>query len=129
MQHLHIPVRMADGRSGSIGESRGTWAFFSLGMPAPVLQFEVRDANGELIGIADWAWPRHGVLGEFDGLVKYGRLLRPDEEPGDAVFREKRREDLLREHTRFAILRLIWSHYDDRASIGERFWRLSRQVG
>lgn len=44
----------------------------------------------------DFGWPEHGVAGEFDGQVKYGRLLRPGQSPGDAVFAEKVREDRLR---------------------------------
>lgn len=36
------------------------------------------------------------MAGEFDGQVKYGRLLRPGQSPGDAVFAEKVREDRLR---------------------------------
>ncbi|HWJ81605.1 MAG TPA: type IV toxin-antitoxin system AbiEi family antitoxin domain-containing protein [Nocardioides sp.] len=129
MRHLHIPVRMADGRSGSIGESRGMWAFFALHLPAPIQQFEVRDASGQLLGISDWGWPEHRLLGEFDGLVKYGRLLKPGQTAGDAVFQEKRREDLLREATQYAMLRLIWADYDHRPSIWDRFWRLSRLAG
>jgi hypothetical protein len=129
MRHLHIPVRMADPRSGSIGESRGNWAFFTLGLPAPIPQYEVRDAAGQLVGITDWGWPDHGVLGEFDGRVKYGRLLLPGQQPGDVVFEEKRREDKLREATRCSMLRLTWADYDDYASIGDRFWRLSRKTG
>ena len=54
---------------------------------------------GIVVGVADMAWPEHGVLGEFDGKVKYGRLLLPGESPGDAVFREKRREDEMRRLT------------------------------
>jgi hypothetical protein len=33
------------------------------------------------------------TIGEFDGRVKYGRLLKPYEAPGDVVWREKQRED------------------------------------
>jgi hypothetical protein len=40
-RHLHIPVRMADGRSESPGESRGRWLCWSYGLPAPQSQFEV----------------------------------------------------------------------------------------
>ncbi len=36
-------------------------------------------------------------MGEFDGRIKYGRLLRPGQEAGDAVFEEKRREDAIRD--------------------------------
>ena len=74
-----------------------------------MLQFEVRNECGTIVGIADMAWPDHGVLGEFDGKVKYGRLLRPGETPGDAVFREKQREDEMRRLTGWVFVRLIWS--------------------
>lgn len=53
-------------------------------------------------------WREQRLLGEFDGKVKYGRLLRSGEEPGDAVFREKRREDRLRELTGFSMVRITW---------------------
>lgn len=36
------------------------------------------------------------MLGEFDGKVKYGALLRPGETADDVVMREKRREAALR---------------------------------
>lgn len=49
-----------------------------------------------MIGTSDFCWEEQRHLGEFDGKIKYGRFLRPDEEPGDAVFREKCREDEMR---------------------------------
>lgn len=88
-------VAFADGRSESVGESRSRVGMHRAGLPAPDLQFEVRRSDGSLVGRADFRWGR--LLGEFDGLVKYGRLLRPGETPGDAVVREKRREDELRD--------------------------------
>jgi hypothetical protein len=42
-------------------------------------------------------------------FAQYGRLLRDGEEPGDAVFREKLREDALRETTEWSMVRLVWS--------------------
>lgn len=125
MRHLHIPVRMADARAGSIGESRGRWWFYALGIPMPELQFEVFDAEGNLIGVADWCWPQYKLLGESDGKIKYGRLLKPGEAPGDAAFREKRREDLMREATGFGMLRFIWSDYNNPRSVLARFNRLA----
>ena len=81
---------------------------------------------GNLVGITDFAWPEYRLLGEFDGKVKYGRLLKPGEEPGDAVFREKIREDLLREATRWALIRFVWANlYNPRAS-EERTRRMMR---
>ena len=57
-----------------------------LGLPPPELQFEVI-INGEVYR-TDFAWPEHRVLGEFDGKVKYGDVLRPGETAADAVMRE-----------------------------------------
>jgi hypothetical protein len=106
---LGLAVRFADGRAESVGESRSRYLCFAHGLPKPELQYAVYDAHGELIGTTDMAWPGHGLLGEFDGRVKYGRLLRPGESPGDAVFREKRREDALREATGFLMVRIVWA--------------------
>jgi hypothetical protein len=81
---------------------------FRCGLPEPVLQFEVRDAAGTFVGRTDFAWPEYGLLGEFDGFSKYGRLRRPGETVEEAVVREKTREDLLREVTGWLMIRLIW---------------------
>lgn len=125
MRHLHVPVRLADGRSGSVGESRGNWIFWTLGLPRPVLQHEIRDHAGLLIGVVDWWWPQYRLMGEFDGKIKYGRLLKPDQSPSDVVFEEKRREDALREASGAAMLRLIWSDYDHPLEIRRRVERLA----
>lgn len=87
-------VGMADGRSESAGESVSRVAIWQLGLPAPELQFEVM--IGGVRYRADFAWPDLHVLGEFDGKVKYDRLLRPGESASDVVMREKRREADLR---------------------------------
>jgi len=61
--------------------------FVERGLPEPILQHAFYDDEG-LIGYADMWWPSLNVIGEADGLVKYG--TRED------VIREKRREDRLR---------------------------------
>jgi hypothetical protein len=104
---LHLVTRLADGRSESVGETRSRYLFWSQHLPMPELQFEVWDGQ-RLVGVADFAWPEHRLLGEFDGRVKYGRLLRDGEDPGDAVFREKKREDLLRRVTGWSMIRITW---------------------
>lgn len=118
VRHLHIPVRMADGASASVGESRGRWFFWRHGIPAPVLQFPVMDGE-DLVGTTDWAWPSRGVLGEFDGRVKYGRLLEPGMTAGDVVFAEKRREDRLRSVTGFTVVRITWDDLQRPRSLSE----------
>jgi hypothetical protein len=129
MRHLHIPVRMTTPLSQSVGESRGRWLFWTLGLPAPQCQFEVYDAQGVLVATCDWGWPGHGLLGEFDGLQKYGRLLKPGQSPGEVMFAEKRREDLLRELTGMRMVRLVWDDYDRPRVTGTRITRLMRAAG
>lgn len=123
VRHLHVPVRMATDKAESVGESRGLWLFWKEHIPAPTLQHEVR-LGDVLIGRTDWAWLRLGGLGEFDGKVKYGRLLREGQDAGDAVFEEKVREDRLREATHAWMVRLVWSDLDQPARTAARIRRL-----
>ena len=112
MRGVQVAHRLADPGGQSVGESRTRYLCYAHGLPAPQLQFPVHDGAGRLIGITDFAWPEHRMLGEFDGRVKYGRLLREGEEPGDAVFREKLREDRLREVTGWGMVRVVWADLD-----------------
>jgi hypothetical protein len=95
-------------------------------LPAPQLQYEVRDRKGRLIGSTDFAWEGQRLLGEFDGMIKYGRLVREGETPFQVVTREKAREDALREATRFGMIRLTWSDLDRPAATADRIRRLMR---
>jgi hypothetical protein len=104
-------VIAADGRSESVGESRSRAVFIEAGLPLPELQLEVRGTDGVLVGRSDFGWRRQRVLGEFDGRVKYGRLLRPGQDAGDAVFQEKRREDALRDEV-WGMVRWVWVELD-----------------
>ena len=65
-------------------------------------------------------------MSEFDGKVKYGRLLRPGESPADAVFREKVREDRLREALQWGMVRLVWADLYRPAATAARIRRLLR---
>ena len=94
-----------------------------------MVQYEVRSADGALLGTTDWGWPEHGLLGEFDGRVKYGRLLRPGQDAGDVVFAEKRREDLLREASGHRMVRLIWSDLGRPRLTADRVGSLMRRGG
>ena len=105
---VDLALRLTDGRAESVGESRSRFLYWNQGLPRPEVQFVVVDARGELVGISDLAWPAERLLFEFDGRVKYGRLLKPGQDPGDAVWREKLREDALRRVTGFAVERATW---------------------
>lgn len=127
-QKLQLVMRLTDGRAESPGETRARFLCWSQNLPAPDLQFAVRDQGGALVGITDFVWHDHGVLGEFDGRAKYGRLLEPGQEPGDVVFAEKRREDLLRELTGYRMIRLVWADLQRPAATGRRISDYLRQA-
>lgn len=100
-------VAFADGRSESVGESRSRVLLHRWGLAPSALQHEVRDPGGLLVARTDFAWEEDGLVGEFDGRVKYGRLLRPGQDAGDAVFEEKRREDAVRDEG-WGVVRWVW---------------------
>jgi hypothetical protein len=108
---LQITMRLAEPGAQSVGESRMRYLCWKGHLPKPVLQYQVRDHDGKLIG-------------EFDGRVKYGRLLKSGEAPGDAVFREKVREDRLRELTGWLVVRLVWADLEQPHATLERLRRV-----
>ena len=62
-----LPV--ADPRAESPMESVLRWLVHEAGLPAPDLQYVVRDAAGSFVGRVDMAWPEQRVVVEFDGDV------------------------------------------------------------
>ncbi len=75
-----------------------------------------------LLGRTDSAWEDRRLVGESDGRVEYGRLLRPGQAPGDAVFEEKRREDAIRNEGR-GVVRWTWADLATQARLGARVQR------
>lgn len=106
-------LALADARSESPGESRSRHRIRMAGLPAPVTQWTVPGTNLR----TDFAWPRLGVVGEFDGKVKYGRGQRPGEDPREVLWREKRREDRIRA-TGLTVVRWCWSDITDDGPTG-----------
>lgn len=100
-------VAFADGRSESVGESRHRVQLQRIGMPAPELQVDVPGPSGETDRV-DFYFKDFATVGEFDGREKYGRLLRDGETASDALWREKRREDRLRERG-LQVVRPVWA--------------------
>ena len=97
---------LADGRSESVGESRSRVLLHQLGVAPSGCQHEIR-VDGRVVARTDFVWEQQRLAGEFDGRVKYGRLLRPGQQPGDVVFEEKRREDAVRE-AGWGVVRWCW---------------------
>ena len=115
-------LRFADGRSEIAVESSSRVALHVAGLPPPELQWTVLAADGRELGRADFAWCDLRTVGEFDGRVKYGRLLRPGQEPGDVVFAEKVREDAIRAEG-LHVARWTWPELERFATVAARIRR------
>lgn len=104
---------LADPLSMSAGESLSRVQMFLFNLPRPVLQQRHTDALG-VIGDVDFDWD--GVVGEFDGRVKYRVPEGADaRRAGEVVWREKQREDRLRRRNRVA--RWVWAEALDGAGM------------
>lgn len=102
-------LRLVDGRSESVGESRTRYLCWAQHLPAPIPNYPIRDRRGRIIHRVDLAWPELGLFLEFDGKTKYLRYLREGETATDAVLREKRREELICELTGWRCIRIVWA--------------------
>lgn len=112
-----LVVAFADGAAESVGESLSRARIHELGLPAPELQHNFFDEGG-FIGRSDFWWVEEEVAGEFDGRGKYlPGATAAGAEPGDVVWREKRREDRLRRQVR-GVVRWGWSEALDGRALG-----------
>ncbi|AYY11645.1 hypothetical protein EF847_01795 [Actinobacteria bacterium YIM 96077] len=112
-------VEFADGNAESVGESRARVQFERIGLPRPRLQYVIQAPNGETFR-PDFYFEAEHTLGEFDGRSKYFAYLGPGEDPAEVVWREKRREDMLRDMG-YGVARLVWKDLNDDATVRERF--------
>ena len=91
-------------------------------MPPEELQLEIVGPGGSFVGRVDFAWPCLGIVGEFDGRVKYGRGLEPGRDLADVLWREKLREDRLRD-LGWQVVRWVWADLQDPRALHERLRR------
>ncbi|OYO13651.1 hypothetical protein CGZ94_11890 [Enemella evansiae] len=115
-------VRFANPASESVGESHSRWLIHELGLPEPELQKEFFTPDGEFVARCDFYWERYNLVGEFDGLVKYGRKLKPGQSVQDVVLFEKHREEAIRRQGPW-MSRWIWKDLDDRQAFGRLLTR------
>ncbi len=104
-----LVLRLADGRSESVGETRCRYLCWRCGIPAPTPQVEVYDERGRLVARVDLAWPEHGVFLEFDGREKYFKYRRDNETLDQFILREKRREEIVCAITGWTCIRVTWA--------------------
>jgi hypothetical protein len=90
-------VEFLNVRSESPGESASRVRLMEEGLPRPDLQQEIFGPDGRLIARVDFYWKERQTVGEFDGMIKYGRLLKPGQRIEDVIFDEKMREDAVRD--------------------------------
>jgi hypothetical protein len=78
-------LELVDGRRETALESRSFVVIHESGLPHPLCQVEVVAPDGRFVGRVDFVWPKHGVVGEADGLVKYssgdaGRVVEAEKD-------------------------------------------------
>lgn len=111
-----------DAASESAGESVSRVRIQEAQLPAPALQFDVLGLHGELVGRSDFCWEEQRTLGEFDGKIKYGRLLAPGQTVEEVVYREKLRQDALND-LGWTVVRWVWADLYRRGVIADRLRR------
>ncbi|GAA1137316.1 hypothetical protein [Nesterenkonia lutea] len=106
----------ADEGAESVGESWARVRIAELGFAAPVLQRMFLLRNGRSC-MTDFFWEGPGVVGEFDGLMKY-RTSRALSGQGaeEVVIAEKEREDGLRA-LGLSVVRFTWADLQDPARL------------
>lgn len=109
-------LAFADGRAESVGESISRVRMAEVGLPRPELQFNVYDRNGVWVARTDFAWIEHGVVGEFDGAIKYSG---PPDAVAAAVMKEKRREAAI-EKVGWGVVRWDWDVLGNRVELQRR---------
>ncbi|WP_137291841.1 type IV toxin-antitoxin system AbiEi family antitoxin domain-containing protein [Nocardioides dongxiaopingii] len=118
--HTDLVLRRVDGRSESVGETRLRYLCWAQRLPTPIPNYPIRDARGTVVHRVDLAWPELGVFVEFDGRIKYGKLLEADETAKDVVVREQRREELICRLTGWRCVRVVWADLDRPAETADR---------
>ena len=108
-RHARLALRLVDPGCESVGESRSMFMFWKEGVPRPETQVRIVDADDAEIARTDFTWRKVRHVGEFDGLVKYGRL-NPygGDDVGSVLVDEKRREDRIR-GAGFGVSRWTWA--------------------
>ncbi|GAA2109810.1 hypothetical protein GCM10009841_31390 [Microlunatus panaciterrae] len=115
-------VAFLDPRSESPGESLSRVTLAQLGLMPTELQLRIVGGDGRLVARTDFGWREHRTVGEFDGRIKYGRLLSPGQSLEDVLFKEKLREDALRD-LGWEVVRWVWADLYRPEVIAERLRR------
>ncbi len=121
-------IAFLDGRSESAGESLSRVRMDADGLPDPEPQVEIYGPDGRLVARVDFCWKEQRTVGEFDGKIKYGRLLKPGQRVEDVVYAEKQREDALRD-LGWQVVRWLWADLYRPGVIRDRVLRAFARSG
>jgi hypothetical protein len=122
-------VGFLDGRSESAGESVSRVRMLEDGLPIPELQREIYGPDGRLVARVDFCWEKQQTIGEFDGKIKYGRLLQSGQSIEKVIFEEKVREDALRD-LGWQVVRWLWQDLYRGGTVRDRVLRaFARSAG
>lgn len=108
-------IEWSDSRAESPGESLSRAVIIENGLPVPDLQRALIDDDGKFLGRVDMLWEELGVVGEFDGAMKYTRGLTGTD-PQEVVVAERRRERALESRGRVRVARWTWANAMGRAT-------------
>ncbi|MBQ1444192.1 MAG: hypothetical protein IIZ13_10140 [Renibacterium sp.] len=112
----------ADPNSGSPGESISRVNMHLAGLPPPELQTRHEDRDG-LIGISDFAWKKHRLIGEFDGMSKYqDEKYLKGRGAAETIRAEKQREERLRQ-AGWTVTRWLWDTAISQSALREHLLR------
>ena len=114
MRHLERCVAFSTSLSDSFGESTARAVIHLLGFEAPELQVEFFDSHGRME--PDFYWRSVRKAAEFDGKSKYTRAEYTQGNPGEVVWREKKREDRLRV-MEVGVTRILTEHVETPARL------------
>lgn len=112
-RHAFHVIGAMDGRLESVGESRSLALFVRERLPIPEPQVQLGNAR------VDFLWREHRTIGEFDGRVKYGRLVPAGRTPEDVLWEEKLREDRLRAEG-WQVVRWTWADLSTPSLVADR---------
>lgn len=112
----------------SAGESYSRAVFELLGFEQPIQQQSFSDSDG-FIGRSDFWWPVQRIVGEFDGRGKYiDEALGGGDQASDAVYREKLREDRIRD-LGMRVVRWGWSDLERPGRLRAKLLRAGLRPG
>lgn len=111
-------LRLVDGASESVAETRSRLIFSDFGLPEPETQVDIVDDDGVFIGRVDFFWPEFGVIGECDGFGKYFDDADPME-TRRRLAKEKDRDAALMA-LGYRVLHWRWADLDNPAQLAHR---------